>query len=508
MPGSRPSSRAARASRSRPSGPTACCRSPGSAAWAGGVELDWIDLGGRGLPAGHRRRGPGRPPRQGRRHVRRHGDPGRACATSSRHGASRTGGRSSGRSRHGARGSAAPRGWTADAAALAEADARRGDEPARRPLVLARRRARDRGAPPLPGLPRVRPGAPDRARPQPGVPGGARDVRAVRRRGLRRAVHELRRAGRQPAARAPARSARLGLRRPPPRGVRPGGAALRGSPALLRGCGQALPRPPVGRSGRPGAARLRPAPAAPPRAARARAGSRAHGARRAPLDRRDAGRQRRPAPLPVDDLLAHRPRRARAAVPRRGLHARRAARRRRRSHRQRDRARRGRPPARLAAARRRRVRSAAPRAARPRRGGERLRLTAHGLRLRRARGRDAVADPLRRRLARVLLQRRPVPLRAALERRAARVRPGEDAAARRGRCGRRGAAERHDVRRPGSRPTSTSSPSRRSRSPRGGSTTSRPSPRTSPGCVEAYGGDREAIATFEDVHLGYVSVRP
>ena len=42
------------------------------------------------------------------------------------------------------------------------------------------------------------------------------------------------------------------------------------------------------------------------------------------------------------------------------------------------------------------------------------------------------------------------------------------------------------------------------RSSRGGSTTSRRSPHYFPRLLEAYGGDRDAIATFEDVHLGYV----
>ena len=200
---------------------------------------------------------------------------------------------------------------------------------ARRPLVLARRRARDRGAPPLPGLPRVRPGAPDRARSQRGVADRARACAPVRRRGLRRAVHELRRAGRQPAARAPARSARLGLRRPPPGRVRSRGAALRGPPALLRGCGRALPG--AGRRSEWRASR-RPT-YAPHQQLRLELPEHERDAARTELDGRrsiavmPAGSGARHLYPSTTSWLAD-PRRARAAVPRRGVHARRAARRR------------------------------------------------------------------------------------------------------------------------------------------------------------------------------------
>ena len=62
----------------------------------------------------------------------------------------------------------------------------------RRPLVLARRRSRDRSAPPLPGIPRLRSGPAAEPRPERGVAGRARPLRTLRGGGLRGAVHELR----------------------------------------------------------------------------------------------------------------------------------------------------------------------------------------------------------------------------------------------------------------------------------------------------------------------------
>ena len=127
-------------------------------------------------------------------------------------------------------------------------------------------------------------------------PARARALRAVRRRGLRRAVHELRRAGRESPPRAPRVPARLGLRRPPPRGV----DAEARSASRVFGATTRRRSSTSGRGWRSGvagagAAGVRPAPAAPPRAARARRGQlRRDGARRAPGDRGDAGRAAAP----------------------------------------------------------------------------------------------------------------------------------------------------------------------------------------------------------------------
>ncbi len=69
---------------------------------------------------------------------------------------------------------------------------------------------------------------------------------------------------------------------------------------------------------------LRAPPAPQARAAGRGAGPRADGARRSPVDRRDAGRERRSPALPVGRLVGERSSTARAAVPGRRLHVRRA----------------------------------------------------------------------------------------------------------------------------------------------------------------------------------------
>ena len=340
-------------------------------AWRGmgwGLELDWIDLQAEGCRLGivDAVRSCTSARSAARTTTRRSG---RACARSSRRGGRGLGAAPADARRRGGRGGAAPRGWAADAAALAAADARRVDEPARRPLVLARRRARDRGAPPLPGLPRVRPGAPDRARPQSARPRPS--SRRARPSSPRSTACRTRASARPSAARGArsARSPRLGPRRPPPAAFDPEEQRFEGLRRYYEAAGKHFRgRLSVGVAGRAPPA-VRPAPRL-----RLELPEREREAARTELDGRrsiavmPAGSgARRLYPSPTSWLLD--PRRARAAVPRCGFHARRPARRRRRAHHQRDRARRGRPPARLAAARGRRVRPAAPRATRPGRGG-------------------------------------------------------------------------------------------------------------------------------------------
>ena len=390
--------------------------------------------------------------------------------------------------------------WARRDRAPGAAEPRRADDAARRPLVLARGRPRDRGAPSLPGLPRLRPGAADRPRPERRVADRARPVRAVRRGGLRRPVHELRHPGGEPAsARAPRRPARLGLRRPPPGRDRPRrSSASRACAATTRPSRRHFrARLAVGVAGEP------PPAYAPHQQLRLDAAGRRARARpgdalgRAPVDRGHAGGERRAAPLPVDVVVALDPRRARAAVPRRrcsrfvGRLEPGGGRTVERHH-----ARRGRPAARVAATDTiDALRPADPRAARARRGVEPLRLAAHGVRLRRGRGRHAVAHALGRRLARVLLQRRPVPLRAA--RRASRSPPSSAAGTLpidRRRLRRRRAAERDDVRAEDRGRPRRARRGRRSRSSTGGSRTRTPWPAYFPRLLEAYGGDRAMIA--------------
>ena len=314
----------------------------------------------------------------------------------------------------------------------------------RRPLVLARGRARDRGAPALPGLSRRRPRSFGSPRPQRRLAdrAGSRARRSSRRSSACRTrasappVGSPRRALRaiprdwdyvvhHPAATDPATSAsRASAATTRPRG----GTSGRGS----RSASPASRRPPTRRTSSSGSS------------CRSASGPRRGGARRPALDRRDAGRERRAAPLPVDLLLARDPRRARAALSRRGFALvgrlddaggrRRAASRATRSTG-------SSPPANVTIDAFDRP---DPRAARGRRGIEPLRLAAHGLRVRRGRGRHAVAHPLGRRLARVLLQRRPVLLRPPEEPRVPAFVHGRDAADDRRRRRRRRAA---DVRR-------------------------------------------------------------
>ena len=129
------------------------------------------------------------------------------------------------------------------------------------------------------------------------------------------------------------------------------------------------------------------------------------------------------------------------------------------------------------------------------RGGLRaLRLAAHRVRVRRACRRHAVAHAVRRRLARVLLQRRPV----LLGRRSRPTVPAFVQSRRlphgRGRRGRRGAATRDDERRPDPRGPRRARRVARSPSSRGGSPTSDALAALLPRLLEAYGGDRTRFA--------------
>ena len=236
-------------------------------------------------------------------------------------------------------------------------------------------------------------------------------MRAVRRRRLRRPVHVVRTRRGRPAPGAPRDPARLGLRRSPSGGGR-------SEPAALRGASSATTRPPAATSARGCLGhrrrrppRLRAAPAAPARPAGRRARPRAPrsstDACRSPSCRPGAARRLLYPSVDLvasilDELEARFPDAVFTFVGRlRAEGARTASGITRR---------RGRPSPRSATAVDRRVRPADPRAARGRRGVEPLRLAAHGLRLRRRRRRHAVAHALGGRLARVLLQRRPVPL--------------------------------------------------------------------------------------------------
>ena len=271
-----------------------------------GLELDWIDLAARGLPARHRRRGPGRPPRQGRRHVRRHGDPGAHARRA----------RGAGRRRLGA----------------APADARDVAPVAAPPLVGGRLMR-------LPWRKQTPDGATSLLVDHWYSHAVGHVIEALRRcQGYHACDPELRIAlvlnGASPAELAtcapfvaevfgvpytsfgaPVGSPRRALQRVPrdwdyvvhhPAAFDPRSSASRVSGATTRPRGSTSAA--AWRSEWPAQA---PPDYAPHQQLRLELPEHEreaapHGARRAPLDRRDAGRQRRPAPLPVDDLLAHR----------------------------------------------------------------------------------------------------------------------------------------------------------------------------------------------------------
>ena len=264
-----------------------------------------------------------RAPRHGRRHVRRRpGDP-RAHARGARRARASTDLRRAPAHarRPGGRGSAGRRGARPMIRLPPAVGRGRAGEPdaPRRPLVLARRRARDRGAPALPGLPRLRPGASDRARPQ----------RRARRPSSRCARRSSRRSspspytsfgtpGRQPAASAAAGSRATGTTSStiPPRRDPDRSSASRASAATTRRrAAISARRLAVGVAGRAAARRTRRISGSGsrcPERERERARQELGGRRAIAVMPAGSGAR---VPVSVDDLLARDPRRARAALP-------------------------------------------------------------------------------------------------------------------------------------------------------------------------------------------------